>query len=170
MWTARDEEVAEIYRTNYADKLRFDELPVAVDFVVFDAGVNSGVGRGAKWLQSALGGTSDGVVGTKTIAAASAADPIKVITSVCANRLSFVRSLETLFKTFGKGWTSRIAFTEANGVSMSMKAAGSTTPQVTALPRPNPPRPKSRPRHSPERQAAREPELAPQPPSSTGCT
>ncbi|NKL63286.1 glycoside hydrolase family 108 protein [Rhizobium leguminosarum] len=130
VWTATDEEVAEIYRTQYADKLRFDDLPVGVDFVVFDAGVNSGVSRGAKWLQSALGVTSDGVVGAKTIAAATTADPIKLIKSVCANRLSFVRSLTTLFKTFGKGWTSRIAFTEANGISMSLKSQGSTVAQV----------------------------------------
>ncbi|MGN8152543.1 glycoside hydrolase family 108 protein [Agrobacterium sp. 22094] len=130
VWTATEDEVADIYRTQYADKLRFDDLPVGVDFVVFDAGVNSGVSRGAKWLQSALGVSSDGVVGAKTIAAASAVDPVKLIKSVCANRLSFVRSLTTLFKTFGKGWTSRISFTEANGIAMSMKASGSTASQV----------------------------------------
>src|SRR5688500_17096341 len=35
-------EVAEIYRNDYAMKVRFDDLPPGVDFVVFDGAVNSG--------------------------------------------------------------------------------------------------------------------------------
>ncbi|KAJ0337308.1 hypothetical protein COL154_014313, partial [Colletotrichum chrysophilum] len=49
------EEVETIYRTSYADPVRFDDLPAGVDLITFDSAVNSGVSRGAQWLQGAAG-------------------------------------------------------------------------------------------------------------------
>nr|WP_246365096.1 glycosyl hydrolase 108 family protein [Gellertiella hungarica] len=118
-----DAEVADIYRTLYADPIRYDDLPAGVDYATFDAAVNSGVSRGAKWLQSSLGVTSDGKVGDGTVAAAAKADAIKTVKAICSKRLSFLRGLGT-FSTFGKGWTSRVARVEAEGVSMAMQARG----------------------------------------------
>lgn len=118
-----DAEVAEIYKTQYADKIRYDELPAGVDYATLDGAVNSGVSRGAKWLQSALGISADGVVGPGTISAAAKADAINTVKSVCAKRMSFLRGL-TIFSTFGKGWTSRVARVEAESVSMAMEARG----------------------------------------------
>lgn len=85
--------------------------------------MNSGVSRGAKWLQSALGVSSDGQIGPGTMAAAAKADAIKTIKSMCAKRMSFLRGLG-IFSTFGKGWTSRVARVEAESVSMAMEARG----------------------------------------------
>lgn len=117
------DEVAAIYRTQYADKIRYDDLPAGVDYATLDGSVNSGVSRGAKWLQSALGVSSDGKVGTATISAALKADAIHTVKSMCAKRMSFLRGL-TIFSTFGKGWTSRVARVEAESVSMAMEARG----------------------------------------------
>lgn len=114
-------EVAEIYRTQYANRIRYDDLPAGLDYSTFDAAVNSGVSRGAKWLQSALGVSSDGQIGPGTIAAAAKADAIKTVKSMCAKRMSFLRGLG-IFWTFGKGWTSRVARVEAESVSMAMEA------------------------------------------------
>lgn len=116
-------EVNEIYKTQYADKIHYDELPAGIDYATLDGAVNSGVSRGAKWLQSALGVSSDGKIGSQTIAAAGAADAIKTVKSMCAKRMSFLRGL-TIFSTFGKGWTSRVARVEAESVSMAMEARG----------------------------------------------
>lgn len=100
-------EAAAIYRKNYWDAVRGDDLPRGLDLVAFDAAVNSGVSRGAKWLQSALGVPADGKVGPKTIAAANAAHNDAVIDRACDLRLGFLRQLGT-WKTFGKGWTRRV--------------------------------------------------------------
>lgn len=95
------------YKKNYWDAVRGDDLPRGLDLVAFDAAVNSGVSRGAKWLQSALGVPADGKVGPKTIAAANAAHKDAVIDRACDLRLGFLRQLRT-WKTFGKGWTRRV--------------------------------------------------------------
>ncbi|OCW56301.1 glycoside hydrolase family 108 protein [Hoeflea olei] len=116
-------EVNEIYKTQYADKIRYDELPAGIDYATLDGAVNSGVSRGAKWLQSALGVSSDGKIGSQTITAAAKADSIATVKSMCARRMSFLRGL-SIFSTFGRGWTSRVARVEAESVSMAMEARG----------------------------------------------
>ncbi len=116
-------EVDDIYLTRYAIKLRYDDLPAGVDFATLDGAINSGVSRGARWLQAALGVSSDGVVGAQTVAAAAKSDAIKTIKSLCTKRMSFLRGLG-IFSTFGKGWTSRVARVEAESVSMAMEARG----------------------------------------------
>lgn len=118
-----ESEVNGIYKTRYADKVRYDELPAGIDYATLDGAVNSGVNRGAKWLQTALGISADGIVGAGTITAAAKADAIKTVKSMCAKRMSFLRGL-TIFSTFGKGWTSRVSRVEAESVSMAMEARG----------------------------------------------
>jgi lysozyme family protein len=124
------QEVADIYRTQYADKIRYDDLPAGIDYSTLDGAVNSGVSRGAKWLQAALGITADGKVGTQTIATATKADGIKIVKSMCAKRMSFLRGLG-IFSTFGKGWTSRVARVEAESVLMAMEARGISAKSLT---------------------------------------
>ncbi|MDX0533012.1 hypothetical protein GOL26_22645 [Sinorhizobium medicae] len=97
----------DIYRTLYADKVRYDELPAGIDYATLDGAVNSGVSHGAKWLQSALGVSSDGKIGSQTISAAAKADAIATVKSMCAKRMSFLRGM-AIFGTFGRaglpGW------------------------------------------------------------------
>lgn len=58
-----------IYRRDYWDRVRGDRLPPSLALMVFDAAVNCGVGRAARWLQGILGVAQDGVVGDITLAA-----------------------------------------------------------------------------------------------------
>jgi lysozyme family protein len=104
------DEVAEIYRVQYADKVAFASLPSGVDYAVFDGAVNSGPAQSIKWLQRALGMRSvDGVIGNATLAAAEAhPDPATLVDEICDLRLAFMKSLKT-WKTFGKGWASRVS-------------------------------------------------------------
>ena len=102
-----DADLAMIYRGGYWNLVKGDDLPAGLDLVAFDAAVNSGPGRGARWLQEALGVNPDGVIGPKTIAAANAAHKDAVIDRACDLRLGFLRQLGT-WKTFGKGWTRRV--------------------------------------------------------------
>ena len=96
-----------IYKTQYWDKLRADELPPAIRYAVFDAAVNSGVRQSTIWMQRALKVTDDGVIGPKTLAAAQAAQPDALRMRILAQRLRFLTNLNT-FGTFGRGWTRRV--------------------------------------------------------------
>ncbi|MDR6952285.1 lysozyme family protein [Ancylobacter sp. 3268] len=119
-----DTEVREIYRLQYWDKIRGDDLPAGVDFVVFDGGVNSGTRQSTIWLQRALGVAADGLLGEATLKAAREhPDHDALIADILARRLGMLKALKT-WKTFGKGWSNRIASVKANGQAMAMGSVG----------------------------------------------
>jgi len=118
-WVARDvdeatmrsltpEMVKPLYKAKYWDKIKGDELPTGVDYVVFDAAVNSGPSRAAKWLQSVAGAVPDGQIGPATLRAVQAHIPNDLIHAYQAKRLEFLKNLAT-WNTFGKGWGRRVA-------------------------------------------------------------
>jgi lysozyme family protein len=102
-----DEQLNQIYRAGYWEKCHCNELPGGVDYSVFDAAVNSGPGRGAKWLQGAVGATQDGAIGAKTLTKVKEYNPLEIIENICDRRLTFLRNLSN-WSTFGKGWDERV--------------------------------------------------------------
>jgi lysozyme family protein len=108
-----DSEVAAIYKNLYWDRVSGDLLPDGVDFAVFDFAVNSGVSRAAKTLQAVVGVTQDGVIGPATIQATKT----YVAMAVTNKRLAFMQSL-SIWSTFGKGWSARIADVKAQIISL----------------------------------------------------
>ena len=108
-----DSEVAAIYKNLYWDRISGDLLPSGVDFAVFDFAVNSGVSRAAKTLQAVVGVTQDGVIGPATIQATKT----YVAMSITNRRLAFMQSL-SIWSTFGKGWSARIADVKAQILSL----------------------------------------------------
>ena len=110
-------DVAPLYKRKYWDKIKGDELPSGIDYVVFDAAINSGPGRAAKWLQATIGVEVDGGIGPKTLAAVKAFDQKQFIDDYTKRRLSFMMDLPT-WGTFGKGWTRRVQEAEAIGLKM----------------------------------------------------
>lgn len=101
-------EVAAIYRAQYWNAVRGDQLPAGVGLMAFDAAVNSGASRAARWLQAAAGVAVDGHIGQITLAAAARADPAALIRAMGAARLSYDRGLR-IWRYFGKGWSRRVA-------------------------------------------------------------
>lgn len=93
-----------IYEQDYWKPIKADQLPEALRFHVFDAAVNSGPSQAIKWLQRAAGVTEDGIIGPRTLSAASMVTPAKY----SAIRLRFMTDLST-WPTFGRGWARRIA-------------------------------------------------------------
>jgi lysozyme family protein len=85
-----------------------DDRPAGVDFVDFDLGVNSGVGRTAQF-RKALDPLN--------------LSPVAYVKKHSAKRLSFLMSLRT-WSLFGKGWGRRVADVEAFGVRMALGAEG----------------------------------------------
>ena len=99
-------DVAPIYRKNYWDKVRGDDLPSGVDWCAFDWAVNSGSKRPAKAIQKAVGAKQDGAIGPMTLQAVANEEPDKIIEAVYHTRQRFYERLST-FETFGRGWTRR---------------------------------------------------------------
>jgi len=114
-------EVKDCYKTNYWDKVCGDQLPKGIDLLVFDAAVNSGTGRGEKWLQQAINRVAgarrlreDGDIGFATLDASDDYPADKIIDAYIDLRLGFMkvaRNTNTgklLWPIFGGGWSSRL--------------------------------------------------------------
>lgn len=101
-------EVRDIYRTQYWDAVRGDDLPAGVDYMLFDYAVNSGPGRAIKDLQRSVRETADGIIGARTLDRVRGTNDLSgLIDKVLDRRQAFVRSLKT-YSTFGRGWENRI--------------------------------------------------------------
>lgn len=68
------DQAKEIYRNDYWNACRCDELPSSLAISVFDTAVNQGTSKARRLLQVALGVIADGVIGEQTITAAHKAD------------------------------------------------------------------------------------------------
>src|SRR5690606_21716507 len=99
--------VAPLYRKNYWDAVRADELPPALALVVFDFAVNAGPARAARLLQRIVGVTQDGKIGPQTLAAVKAWGVASLVRVYQDARRDYYRSLST-FPTFGRGWLRRV--------------------------------------------------------------
>ena len=82
-------DVAPLYKRKYWDKIKGDDLPNGVDYVVFDAAINSGPGRAAKWLQACVGVEPDGGIGPKTLSAVAGFDVGHQAAAVTAQAVEF---------------------------------------------------------------------------------
>jgi lysozyme family protein len=97
-----------IYRRDYWDRVRADELPSELRFLLFDAAVNAGVAQSIKWLQRAVGARDDGVIGPITLAAIADSNPHQISSNFLGQRLKHMTDLRH-WDQFGRGWARRIA-------------------------------------------------------------
>lgn len=109
--------VAPLYREMYWDRIKGDKLPSGVDYCVFDAAVNSGASRAAKWLQTTVAAVADGAIGEQTLKLVLLTNPQMLIDKYSANRLAFLQRLAT-WPTFGKGWERRVEEVRATALKM----------------------------------------------------
>ena len=104
-------QVTPLYKKEFWDAIRGDDLPPGLDYAVFDRAVNSGAIRAVKLLQQTLGftgGDVDGLVGSQTLTAINAQPSLnKLIDQYLDTNLKWLKTLST-WGTFGKGWTARI--------------------------------------------------------------
>ena len=116
------EDVEPIYKKNYWDRVKGDQLPAGLDLCVFDFGVNAGTGRAAKYLQTLIGTVADGGIGPNTLKTLDSYiqknGVENTIKSYQADRQKFYESLDT-FATFGKGWTRRVDETTEMALAMT---------------------------------------------------
>lgn len=103
--------VSEIYYKKYWRLSQCHALPSGVDFMVFNASVNCGPKRGARFLQQALNKMGsklvvDSDIGLKTVEVSKKVNRDELINHYSKIQMSYYRRLKT-FKTFGKGWARR---------------------------------------------------------------
>jgi lysozyme family protein len=98
----------QIYRRQYWDAVRAEELPASVRYAVFDAAVNSGPRQAIRWLQRAVGAKDDGIIGPQTLALVRSVNQEKLVRVVLAQRLRFMSTLPN-WPAFSRGWARRIA-------------------------------------------------------------
>ena len=115
-------EAKEIYRNDYWNRIKGEELPVGVACVVLDYSVNSGTSRASKALQSVCGiANGDGIIGPASLNAVwvtvKNTSEEDVINAVTEQRQGFIRAL-SIYDTFGKGWERRIEETRAKAMEL----------------------------------------------------
>ncbi len=82
-----ENELQVIYRDEYWDAMGCEDLPAGFDLCVFDAAVNSGVGRAKQWMELT---------------------PSNDIDAYCDLRLKYLQCLGRLWRVFGAGWRRRV--------------------------------------------------------------
>ena len=119
-----EEDLQNIYRNNYWNKVGGNALPSGLDACVFDFAVNSGPSRAIRLLQGLSGATTDAILGPKTLAAArewSAAHGCETcIYDYQAARLHYLKALPS-FIVFGRGWTRRVDDVEQFAIGLCSK-------------------------------------------------
>ena len=121
MQNLTEEDVAPIYKKNYWDRVKGDDLPEGLNLCVFDFGVNAGTGRAAKYLQTMIGTVVDGGIGPNTLRTldehVSLVGLQETIEQYQENRQRYYEKLKT-FQTFGRGWTRRVNETTQSALKM----------------------------------------------------
>jgi lysozyme family protein len=110
-------DITPFYKALYWDKSYCNQLPTGIDYMVFDASVNMGVGQSIRLLQKSLGCVADGVIGPNTMKLINETNVSNMIDKYSAQKEQFYRSL-ALFNTFGKGWLNRVAEVKQNAKEM----------------------------------------------------
>ena len=115
----------EIYRLQYWNAIRGDDLPAGVDLFMMDSATNSGPFQAVKWLQRALHMNDiDGHLGEGTLAALKAhPDHDALIADMAARRLGMLQNLKT-WDAFGSGWAARVASCKAIGQAWATGSVG----------------------------------------------
>jgi lysozyme family protein len=116
------DEAFTLYKAMYWDEAGCDKLPWPINYIVFDAAVNSGPSRGTKWLQEALKVTADGQLGPKSLGALQEAMevPEVLIYRLIDVRLKFLVDLikaKPSQMVFLLGWMRRLLRVQLRSVA-----------------------------------------------------
>ena len=117
MKALKKEDVKPLYKRDYWDAVRGDNLPAGVDYAVFDFAINAGPAAARKMIQRALGVTADGAIGPATMKAIQDANGKELMQKFSHSKEEFYKSLDN-FPTYGKGWLKRVADVQKSADTM----------------------------------------------------
>jgi lysozyme family protein len=104
-----------IYKRDYWDAIRADEMPEPVAVGVFDMAVNAGNRTAVRLLQRAVRVTDDGIIGPVTLAAVNSTKPDEIAVLYAAERIAYYAALRG-WQRYGRGWSSRVIETTLEGL------------------------------------------------------
>lgn len=101
------EEAKDLYKAHFWDRIRGDDLPMAMALLTFDMAVTSGQRDAVRTLQAAVGTYEDGIIGPVTIRTANES-PIQtqVVQDFSTRRVLHFSKLPG-WAVFGRGWVAR---------------------------------------------------------------
>jgi lysozyme family protein len=141
------DEIKAIYKRDYWDAVRGDDLPPGVDFAVADFGLNSGPSRAAKYLCRCLGKPQSGTLNNDVVQAAHHADLDDLVNAYCDARASFLRGIVASNASQGKflkGWLNRVSDVRKRSlklVALPAEAPPSEMAPDVVMPKADPPKP-----------------------------
>ena len=106
MKALKPDDVKPLYKRDYWDAVKGDELPGGVDYAAFDFAINAGPGASRQMIQCALGVTADGAIGPATLAAIKATNGKVFLDKFSQAKRDFYIGLHN--PTYEKGWLARV--------------------------------------------------------------
>lgn len=103
-----EDQIQEIYYRDWWVGLGMDKWPRAMQYQMFDAAVNHGIGRANQFLQFAVGVEQDGKIGPITRKAVSSFDINDLLFRFLSRRLRYFTEVKT-WASYSKGWALRVA-------------------------------------------------------------
>lgn len=140
------DEIKAIYKRDYWDAVRGDDLPPGVDFSVADFGLNSGPSRAAKYLCRCLGKPQSGTLNNEVVQEARNADPDDLVNSYCDARAAFLNQIAVGSQAkFRKGWLNRVKDVRVRSLKLIVMKPSEPAPvemkPSVAMPKADPPKP-----------------------------
>lgn len=128
-------EAEEIYATKYAKRLRYNDLNPGCDTVMFDYGVNSGVGRPIKVARALLDMPGPDTMSDVLVEKINHANSKWFIDAMCAERLHFMHAIRngSAWSEFGKGWGARVNDLEAYSEHLAVGGEATEPPDLSKV-------------------------------------
>lgn len=143
LYALTEEETKAIYRRDYWDAVRADDLPPGVNMAVADYGLNSGPSRSVKALQRICGNRETGRMDDETVREAHDFDRVELIMLFCDERERFLNAIVKARpgqRKFLKGWLSRVGDVRRASIAMAEKKPA-PEPAPKPMPKAQPPAP-----------------------------
>jgi len=103
----RDQAIS-LYKRDFWDSLKLDDLPLGVSYQMLDFAVNSGISPCVRAIQRSVGTVPDGIIGEHTLAAIKSTDAHDIVMRFLAERLEWMSGCKN-WPDAGRGWVRRIA-------------------------------------------------------------
>jgi lysozyme family protein len=139
-----EHEIKTIYRKDYWDAVRGDDLPPGLNYAVADFGLNSGPSRGVKALQKIVGNPQTGRMDDETIAEAKAFEPVEIIMRYSDERKRFLNAIvgnNPRQAKFQKGWLARVGDVQRAAIKDCEKVVSIEPPKPAPMPKAEPVQP-----------------------------
>ena len=113
------DDVEPLYKRLFWDRMWCDKMPIGIDYLLFDFGVNAGVGQSVLLLQRAVGANPDGAMGPLTFAATITQNPADLIERFSSQKKQFYISLNDPVNE--QGWMNRLVRVREEALTMVNK-------------------------------------------------